>query len=314
MSVIFLPGSTPCAQCHASTVAALPGGRLAAAWFGGTAEKDPDTAIWGALYDGDSWSPPRCWFKLCQQAHWNPVLFAGPDERLHLWFKVGPDCARWRSWRSVSDDGGVTWTPATPFIPEDALARGPVRCPPIPTASGAWLAPASEESLPGPAGPGWWPYVDRSVDGGRTWTVHPIPVPAGVNAIQPTLWSSQAGLHALLRTNQGAIWRSRSTDDGHTWCPAYATRLGNNNAGIAVTPLPDGRLLLLWNPVATDWGPRTPLRLSVSDDDGASWSTVTDLATGEGEFSYPAVVVVDGLASATWTDRRTTIGWWQGRV
>jgi len=34
---IFAPGSA-FAQCHASTVAALPGGRLIAAWFGGTAE------------------------------------------------------------------------------------------------------------------------------------------------------------------------------------------------------------------------------------------------------------------------------------
>lgn len=312
MSAIFPPG-TPCAQCHASTIAALPGGRLVAAWFAGTAEKDPDTAIWGAHFDGAAWSTPRCWFKLGYVAHWNPVLFAAPDGRLHLWFKIGVDCAQWRTWRSVSHDGGVTWAPAQAFIPEDALARGPVRCPPLATASGAWLAPASEERLGGSSGPGWWPYIDRSTDGGQTWAVVAVPTPVGTNIIQPTLWTSPAGVHCLLRTNQGTIYRSDSVDDGCTWSPAYSTGLPNNNAGIAVAALPDGRLLLLWNPVATDWGPRTPLRLSASLDDGRSWTTVQDLASGDGEFSYPALAVSDGLVTATWTDKRTTIGFWQGR-
>lgn len=313
-TAIFAPGSAPFAQCHASTIAALPGGRLAAAWFAGTAEKDPDTAIWGALFDGSAWSAPRCWFKLGNQAHWNPVLFAAPDGRLHLWFKVGPDCAAWRTWRSVSDDGGASWAPAAPFIPEDALARGPVRCQPIATASGAWLAPGSEERLTGLGGGGWWPYIDRSEDGGRTWALAPIRTPPGTGAIQPTLWSSASGVHCLLRTNQGEIWRSDSVDDGRTWNTAHGIGLPNNNAGIAVAAPGDGRLLLLWNPVAKDWGPRTPLRLSQSQDDGATWTTVLDLAAGEGEFSYPALVVADGLISATWTDRRRTIGFWQGRV
>jgi len=54
---IFVPGSA-FAQCHASTVAALPGNRLIAAWFGGTAEKNPDTAIWVSRFDGAAWSAP----------------------------------------------------------------------------------------------------------------------------------------------------------------------------------------------------------------------------------------------------------------
>jgi predicted neuraminidase len=313
MSFIFPPASA-FAQCHASTIVALPDGRLVAAWFAGTAEKDPDTAIWGAIFDGTSWSAPACWFKLGNQAHWNPVLFNAPDGVLHLWFKVGPDCAAWRTWRSQSHDGGRTWSQAVPFIAEDALARGPVRCPPLVSPSGSWLAPASEERLPGPNGPGWWPYIDRSEDGGRTWAMVAVPVPTGTNAIQPTLWSSASGVHCLLRTNRGEIFRSDSTDDGRSWCPTYGIGLPNNNAGIAVAGLPDGRLALLWNPVGKDWGPRTPLRLSLSSDDGRTWATQQDLATGEGEFSYPALTVRDGLITATWTDKRTTIGWWQGRV
>lgn len=314
MSEAIFPAGSAFAQCHASTVAILADGRLAAAWFGGSAEKDPDTAIWGALHDGRGWSAPRCWFKLGGQAHWNPVLFAAPDGRLHLWFKVGADCAVWRTWRSVSEDGGATWTPAAPFIPEDGLARGPVRCPPLATSTGAWLAPASEERLRGADGRAWWPYIDRSEDGGRSWTAAPIrldpALPEGACAIQPTLWTSPSGAHCLLRSNQGVILRSDSADDGRSWSPARATALPNNNAGIAVAQLGDGRLLLLWNPVGKDWGPRTPLRLSRSADEGHTWSTVRDLAAGEGEFSYPALAVAGGRVVATWTDRRQTIAWW----
>jgi len=313
MSAIFAPGSV-FAQCHASTLAALPGGRLAAAWFGGTAERDPDTAIWGALFDGTTWSEPRRWFKICGEAHWNPVLFVAPDGRLHIWFKVGPEVPRWRSHRSVSDDGGATWAQAVPFIPEDALARGSVRCPLLVTRAGTWLAPGSEERVAGLHGGGWWPYIDRSEDAGRTWAIAPIRLPPKAGGIQPTLWESASGVHALMRSTTGEMLRSDSTDDGRTWCPAYGNGLPNNNSGIIVAPLADDHLLMLWNPVGKDWGPRTPLRLSRSRDDGRSWETIRDLATGEGEFSYPALVVADGLVSATWTDRRTTIGFWQGRV
>ena len=45
---IFQPGSAPFPSCHASTVVALKGGELMAAWFGGTAEGAPDVAIWGS--------------------------------------------------------------------------------------------------------------------------------------------------------------------------------------------------------------------------------------------------------------------------
>lgn len=303
------------AQCHASTVAAVPGGWLAA-FFAGTAEKDPDTAIWLARHRGGRWEEPARLFKIDAQAHWNPVLFAAPDGTVRLWFKTGVDCACWRSWLACSHDGGATWDAPAPFLSDDRLARGPVRCPPIVLADGTWLAGASEERLPDPDGHPWWPYIERSADGGRTWTAHPVRLGAGAppdkGAIQPTLWEDAAGAHCLLRTAMGRIWRSDSGDGGRSWCAAYPTDLPNNNAGVAVAALPGGRLALAWNPVEQDWGPRTPLRLSFSDDGGRTWPRHRDLAAGPGEFSYPALAVADGRLLATWTDRRQGIGWWLG--
>lgn len=314
---IFAPGGT-FPQCHASTLAQLPDGRFMVACFAGTHEKHPDTAIWSLEGDGAQWTPPRRLFKVNGEAHWNPVLFLAPDGRLHVWFKVGTDVTTWATWHAVSVDGGLTWSEPLPFLPEDPLARGPVRNPPLVTSPGTWLAGGSRERLADPASQPWRSFIDRSGDGGRTWQATFIDMepgtPPGRGGIQPTLWESAPGtVHCFLRTGLGAIYRSDSLDDGRTWCPAYRTTLPNNNSAIAVTRLTDGRLALAWNPVAGDFAPRTPLRLSVSADNGVTWPRHLDLAEGPGEFSYPALVATATGAAVTWTDRRTSIAFWEGR-
>ena len=54
--------------------------------------------------------------------------------------------------------------------------------------------------------------------------------------------------------------------------------------------LEDGTLLLVCNPVAANWGMRSPLSLFISEDDGNTWVKLLDLETALGEFSYPAIV------------------------
>jgi predicted neuraminidase len=90
--------------------------------------------------------------------------------------------------------------------------------------------------------------------------------------------------------------------------------LPNNNSGISVLRVADGRLVLACNPVAGDWAARTPLSLLASSDNGCTWVPLLDLASGEGEFSYPTLVNTAVGIAATWTDRRTGIAFWQGPV
>lgn len=313
MSLIFEPGST-FAQCHASTVAQSSDGRLLVAFFAGSHERHPDTAIWMALSDGDRWEAPREVFKINDQPHWNPVLFAAPDGVLHCWFKTGPDCARWVSWHALSDDGGKSWSQPE-AVQHGNLPRGPVRCPPIVLTDGTWLAGASDELTPNEDGYIWWPFIERSTDGGNTWTAHPIRLeegsPTGKGCIQPTLWeSAPRRVHCMLRSTLGTIYRADSEDAGKTWSRAYRTALPNNNSGIVVARMSSGILAMAWNPVTTR---RTPLRLSLSQDNGQTWTRHRDLATGAAEFSYPALIATgDGRLVATWTDRRTSIACWQG--
>eukprot|EP01052_Picozoa_sp_SAG31_P026351 SAG31_NODE_2382_length_5827_cov_1.421962_6_plen_163_part_00 len=94
--------------------------------------------------------------------------------------------------------------------------------------------------------------------------------PQQVGLIQPTIWaSSPTDVHVLLRSDGGEIYRADSADAGITFGPAVATGMPNNNSGIDVTWLPTdgccgGLLAMLHNPVAANWGARTPLTLSVS--------------------------------------------------
>jgi predicted neuraminidase len=301
----------PFAQCHASTVVELADGELLTAWFGGTEEKDPDVGIWSSRFSNGAWTPPTRVAKVNETAHWNPVLFKDPKKGVFLFFKVGPKIPYWQTYWMTTQDGGATWSTPVELVPGDKGGRGPVNNKPIILSDGAWLAPASTELN------GWKPFVDRSDDGGATWNrttdwaIDPLVV-TGEGAIQPTLWESKPGnVHALLRTSAGFIGRADSEDGGKTWTPVQRTELPNNNSGIDALRLEDGRVLLVYNPIGKNWGPRTPLNLAISKDNGATWQDLVSLETGKGEYSYPTIVrTTKGIAIAyTW--KRERVRCWQ---
>ncbi len=209
----------------------------------------------------------------------------------------------------------------------------------------AWRdAPCSQDilSLPKSDDPlRWKPFIDLSSDGGETFTqVAPIPlradsgknaiwpiatptdlrgcdarafIPCAVRrqgAIQPALWQSEDGhVHALMRSSEGCILRSDSAD-GVTWSPACATGLPNNNSGIDLVHLADGRILLCLNPVAKDWGARTPLWLYVSLDGGDTFRPLTALEMNDGEYSYPSLAAEGSAVYLSYTWKRTAIAVW----
>ncbi len=308
----------PFAQCHASTLAECADGSLLCAWFAGTEEKNPDVGIWMARFDGQAWGAPWRVAKLSQVAHWNPVLFRDAQGVMHLFFKVGPDVPEWATWLMSSTDQGKTWTQARELVPGDVGGRGPVKNKPIILSDGAWLAPASTEAK-GRNG-AWLPFADRSTDGGATWqrsadwAIDRATLP-GVGAIQPTLWESEPGkVHALMRSAGGLVWRADSPDYGKTWGPVHATDLPNNNSGIDLVRLDDGRLVLLYNPVGKNWGPRTPLDLAVSEDNGQHWRTIAhleDSPAAKSEFSYPSIVQTRQGVALCYTWNRERVRCWQ---
>jgi predicted neuraminidase len=321
-------------KCHASTVLLLSNCRILTAWFGGSGEGQSDVGIWIAERYQCVWSPTRLVAKISKQSHWNPVLFKAPDGDVHLYFKTGPSPREWKTWRMISTDEGASWSePEALGSSSEKHQPGPVKTKPIVLADGTCLAPNSIED-----DSSWTVFVDRSEDGGISWV--PMPVlhcpgqkdlelrepsqppediaPTGLEAsgfIQPTLWESDPRVvHMLVRSTYGQVYRSDSTDGGRTWLPLYPTKLPNNNSGLDLVKLRDGSLVLAYNPVSGNWGPRTPLSLTVSRDNGLTWNHRIDIESGPGEFSYPAVIATGRGIAVTYTWNREKIAFWHGSI
>ena len=311
-SLIFEPGSLPFEVCHASNLCILPDHELIAVWFAGEKEGSDDVSIWEARTKRGIWDTPKKVAHDTDEPHWNPVLYLCSDGKLLLFYKVGRIIAEWHTAVRISEDFGQSWSEPEELVSGDRGGRGPVRCKVITLSDGSMLAGTSTEKGI------WTAFADRSTDGGESWRlsnpvqidldkrageVHSdIPLSAqsfsGRGVIQPTLWESEKGrLHMLLRSSEGKIYRADSDDYGANWGKAYATELPNNNSGIDVVKMKDGLLVLCMNPVSENFGPRTPIILTVSSDNGIHWNTELVLEDAKNpfsdaaaEYSYPCIV------------------------
>ncbi len=329
----FVMEDLPTAFCHASTIIKLKSGGLLCCWFGGTHEGEPDVAIYAAKKAcGDGleknqgvWRKP---IKLADgaEANWNPVLFYGKDNTLMLFYKHGQKIAQWQTFIMTSADDGETWSEPQELVAGDSSGgRGPVRNKPIRLQNGRIVAGASTEHGI------WQAFADLSDDDGLSWhkstaigiaklaytagekTAHSnIAVSQqsfyGRGVIQPSLWQSDDGsVHMLLRSSEGFVYRSDSFDNGETWCSAYPLALPNNNSGLDLVRTAGGKFFLVCNPVAANWGQRSPLSLFVSQDDGKNWQKLIDLETEMAEFSYPAIIADGEEIYLTYTWKRKNI-------
>jgi len=297
----FIYESAPFPECHASTIAETAT-NLVAAWFGGTAEKNPDVGIWLSRLEEGKWSVPVEVANGKQSDEkrypcWNPVLFQPKAGPLLLFYKVGPTPSRWWGMLKTSADHGKTWSPAQ-RLPEGIL--GPIKNKPVQLANGDILCPTSTEN------DGWCVHFERTRDGGKTWEATPsVNDPKEFGAIQPTiLFHEGARLQALGRTRQRRIFEIWSENSGKTWGKMKATNLPNPNSGIDAVTLKDGRQLLVYNHTSTG---RSPLNVAMSGD-GERWEAALILENEPGEYSYPAVIQAgDGLVHITYTWKRRRI-------
>ena len=168
-----VPENRPFDSCHASTLLKLKNGEILAAFFGGSWEKSPDTAIWVSRKRGAVWEYPRVAADIRGIPMWNPVLFRRNDGGIRLFFKAGKEISEWKTYFADSYDEGDSFTAPAELVSGDASGgRGPVKNKPIRLKSGAVLAPASLE-----AGGLWDSFVDISTDDCATWTKSaPVPV------------------------------------------------------------------------------------------------------------------------------------------
>ena len=185
----FIFTSAPFPSAHASTIVELRNGDLLAAWFGGTAEGAPDTAIWASRRTANQWSAPYLLVREPNVPCWNPVLFHSSDGRLWLYYKFGPNARTWTGARLVSNDEAHTWSPPD-HLPAGLL--GPIKDKPLVLPDGTIVSGTSVESYSS-----WALWIDRSTDNGITWTKFgPITVPT-----QPQPAVSADGEHFKIFAN-----------------------------------------------------------------------------------------------------------------
>jgi predicted neuraminidase len=312
----FIFDKAPFPSAHASTLVELKSGGFLAAWFGGTAEGNPDVAIWMASRQGSGWTAPLEIAREPNVPAWNPVLFYTRTGRLWLYYKFGPSYTWWSAGRRYSDDDGKTWS-AIEHLPAGLL--GPIRAKPLLLPSGVLVSGSSVESYGS-----WAAWIERSTDNGEHWTTSgpitlprlesaPQAVPQGSELLKPTgliqpvvvsLGGEHLRAYARASLDIGHICIADSLDGGQTWSAARPLDLPNPNSGIDLVRLRDGRIVLIYNDTTSG---RSPLNLAVSED-GEHFVEFAALETKPGEFSYPAIIQgSDGDLHITYTYNRQKI-------
>jgi len=303
---IFDPNPVP--SCHATTIVETKDHTMVAAWFAGTAEKNPDVGIWTSRQVNGKWTEP---VEIANGAQldgtrlpcWNPVLLQPREGPLMLFYKVGPSPSTWWGMLRTSKDNGAKWTEAKK-LPDGIL--GPIKNKPVQLADGTILCPTSTETDTSPSE--WRLHFEMTKDLGKTWSAAQ-PSSAGdppIDAIQPSIiFPGGDKLIAVGRTRQKRVFHVESPDNGTTWGAMSLTELPNPNSGTDAVTLKDGRHLLIYN--HTEKG-RSPLNLAVSKD-GVKWDAALVLESEpKAEFSYPAIIQTsDGLVHATYTWKRKLV-------
>ena len=141
--------------------------------------------------------------------------------------------------------------------------------------------------------------------------LHPI------DCIQPSFLKLNDGrLQVLMRTRNGKLATSFSSDNGDTWTPVTLTDVPNNQSGTDALTMHDGRHVLIYNDFetvkGTKKGPRTPVSLALSDD-GTHWQHWLTLEDSPiSQYSYPAIIEgKDGTLHCLYTWRRQRMAYKQ---
>ncbi len=134
-------------------------------------------------------------------------------------------------------------------------------------------------------------------DGGQTWRFSEPLVGAG--NIQPSIATRADGtLVAYMRDNASAPKRlhiSSSKDKGLTWSPVRDSELPNPGSGADIVTLRNGHWALAYND--TERG-RESLAVSLSTDEGRTWSHTRHLESGSSDKSSPAAAYPSIIQSA----------------
>jgi peroxiredoxin len=290
---------------HCSTICEAGNKDLLCLWYGGTYESaDDQTLFLARKKPGDrNWGTPQPLIQNTAQPPGNGVIFRDASDRVWIvWCRMegtrpmgrGEGWGRCRLFERTSTDHGATWSEDRPVIGETVWCVP--RNPPVALKDGTLLLPVE----------GSW----QGAEGSHFLTLAP-----GATAWQRAGFTSGGSQPAVVQRHDGSllallrhsrnIRQTESRDGGQTWTKAEATALKNPDAGITMTRLANGHLVLVYNDSQTS---RTPLSITRSVDEGKTWDKPLDLESTPGECSYPCIIqAADGNLHITYTFRRYAI-------
>ena len=301
---------------HVASLAQMPDGIMAAVWYGGTAECQPDVKIYFSQQEpGAEWSAPRVIMtreSAARDLHrpvkalGNTLLLANTDGSLRLLF-VTIAMGKWSGSQlnsCLSKDGGLTWTRAerltlSPFFNFSELVRNRA----IAQQGGGWCVPIYQEFL------GKFPELLWLGERKGELIYRKTRIAGGCSTFQPSLIPvSEEYAEVLLRdyTSARKIHFSSSYDGGIEWPFVSTTELPNPDAGISGLRLSDGELLVAFNDSAKD---RSNLTLAIASKDRKIWRRIVALENEPGaNFSYPFLMrSSDGMIRLAYTRRGKAI-------
>ena len=269
-------------RVHAASVAALPDGRLFAAWFGGAREGSTDVKVYGAFWEPAQarWSAQAVVASPAQASRdvgrfvrklGNPVAFVTPAGELWVVY-VSVTLGGWATSHLNllrSPDLGRSWLPASrlvtsPFLNLSTLAKSY----PVFYADGDIGLPVYHEM----AGK----FGELLVLSAAGEVRRKIRLDHGSRSLQPVILVQDSVRAVALQrfaaeTIPPRVWRSETRDGGRTWTEVETTDLPNPNSALAALTLEDGRLLAVANDTEDE---RLRLSLLVSEDAGRRWRVI----------------------------------------
>lgn len=314
--VVLAPASRRYPRNTEGDVIVLRDGRLLCVWsrfYGGTAD-NASAEIAGAVSEdgGRSWGEP---FVVQPNVGRENVMSASllrerRSGHILLFFGVKNSRSDLKFYCRRSEDEGRTWGEPVLVTPSEGYhVMNNARV--VQLSTGRILAPVSYTEKVWSPKEHFRTVMFYSDDGGRSWHRAPgeVDLPKR-GAMEPGVVELKDGrVLKIVRTQLGQIYRAYSEDGGLTWSEPEPMGVPSPEAPATIARVPHtGDLVLFYNPTvkpgADHLGPRCPLSVAISKDEGRTWRHTADLET-DCRFSY-------AYLSCTFHDRRALLTYWVG--
>lgn len=301
---------------HPASLTELANGDLYVAYYGGSGEYNPDTAVYGSrrMLGEKNWSPPAIIADTPFRADGNPVVWQAPDGIVWLFHVTlfGETWSDARTKAKISKDGAQTWSDSFVLSEEKgSMVRGK----PITLMNGDYLLPmyhetgADREKVGADTVSFFLRYTPKTNTWAETSRIHS---PEG-NLQPQVVQLNEKDLVCYMRRgggygpeSSGYILKSESHDGGFTWSDATETEFRNPNSAVDIEKLKNGHLVLVYN---DHMYLRTPLSIAISTDQGKTFPFRRNIGGGDNVFAYPYIIQTrdDRILVLYTTNSRTTI-------